>query len=173
MFKKTSADEDTMDWATPETLAPAVAAAAAPAASNVYQPAAGCVISAGTVFTGNIEANDNVILEGRMTGDIASTGRVRVIGKLQGNAKAASLILDKGEITGDVETEESLTVEPGSTLTGNVIADTARINGTVQGNLKVTGLLALCSQAVLTGDLVAGSVVMEAGAVVKGHFQVG
>ena len=43
----------------------------------------------------------------------------------------------------------------------------------IQGNLKITGQLTLCSKAVLNGDLVAGSVIMEAGCVVKGHFQVG
>ena len=64
--KKTPAEEDTMDWGTNDVMAPeAVPAAEAPAANNIYQPAAGCVISAGTVFTGNIEANDNVVLEGR------------------------------------------------------------------------------------------------------------
>ena len=164
--KKTPAEEDTMDWGTNDVMAPeAVPAAEAPAANNIYQPAAGCVISAGTVFTGNIEANDNVVLEGRMTGDMASSGRVRVSGKLQGNTK--------GEVTGDVEAEESITVEPGSVLTGNITAESARINGTIQGNLKITGQLTLCSKAVLNGDLVAGSVIMEAGCVVKGHFQVG
>ena len=141
--KKTPAEEDTMDWGTNDVMAPeAVPAAEAPAANNIYQPAAGCVISAGTVFTGNIEANDNVVLEGRMTGDMASSGRVRVSGKLQGNTKAVSFILDKGEVTGDVE------------------AESARINGTIQGNLKITGQLTLCSKAVLNGDLVAGSVIM-------------
>ena len=172
--KKTPAEEDTMDWGTNDVMAPeAVPAAEAPAANNIYQPAAGCVISAGTVFTGNIEANDNVVLEGRMTGDMASSGRVRVSGKLQGNTKSVSFILDKGEVTGDVEAEESITVEPGSVLTGNITAESARINGTIQGNLKITGQLTLCSKAVLNGDLVAGSVIMEAGCVVKGHFQVG
>ena len=90
-----------------------------------------------------------------------------------GNTKAVSFILDKGEVTGDVEAEESITVEPGSVLTGNITAESARINGTIQGNLKITGQLTLCSKAVLNGDLVAGSVIMEAGCVVKGHFQVG
>ena len=108
-----------------------------------------------------------------MTGDMASSGRVRVSGKLQGNTKAVSFILDKGEVTGDVEAEESITVEPGSVLTGNITAESAHINGTIQGNLKITGQLTLCSKAVLNGDLVAGSVIMEAGCVVKGHFQVG
>ena len=176
--KKTTAEEDVMDWGTDDVMTPDKAPAAAapekaPAASNIYQPAAGCVISAGTVLTGNIEANDNVVLEGRMTGDMVSSGRVRVSGTLQGNTKAVSMILDKGQITGDVECEESVTIEPDSSLVGNLTAATARINGTIQGNVKISGQATLCSKAVLTGDLVAASVVMEAGCVVKGHFQVG
>ena len=174
--KKTTAEDDVKDWAADEVMAPAsapAAAPAAPAANNIYQPAAGCVISAGTVFTGNIEANDNVVLEGRVNGDVVSSGRVRVSGTHQGNIKAVNLILDKGVITGDVTCEENVTVEPGSTLTGNVTAAAARINGTIQGNLKITGQVTLCSSAVLTGDLVAGSCIMEAGCAVQGKFQIG
>ena len=53
----------------------------------------------------------------------------------------------------------------------SVVSALAR--GIVTAHMKITGQLTLCSKAVLNGDLVAGSVIMEAGCVVKGHFQVG
>jgi cytoskeletal protein CcmA (bactofilin family) len=58
----------------------------------------------------------------------------------------------------------------GSKVTGNIIVETAIINGEIRGNIKCTDYLELNANAIITGDIEYGALEIHAGAKVNGNL---
>jgi cytoskeletal protein CcmA (bactofilin family) len=99
------------------------------------------IIGAGTVITGNIQ----------------STGDIRIDGTLKGNlfAKAKVLIGAEGAVEGDIDGKQ------------------ADILGRVQGKIKINDLLFLHGKAVIDGDISAGKLQIEPSVSFNGQCQMG
>ncbi len=134
---------------TPETPSPAPAVAK-PADSRSSAPPS--IISAELTLTGDLTSTGEIQIDGKVDGDISSraltigekgtvTGSVsaesvRVCGNVTGEIKGKNVILTKtAEVHGDV-VHESLTIEAGAFLDGNV----RRAPSAAIGNSKVSVL---------------------------------
>lgn len=88
-----------------------------------------------------------------ITGDVVSTGPVRLDGTVEGDIRAPHL-----------------TVGAEARVCGRIEADTARIEGTVSGHLDVRDVV-LSPTAKVTGDILHQNLSIEAGAHVDGNFK--
>jgi cytoskeletal protein CcmA (bactofilin family) len=94
------------------------------------------ILGAGTIFSGNIE----------------STGTIRIDGRVDGDVKAA----------GDVFVGTTAVIK------GAISAANVQLAGTVEGNIKASGLLQILSTAKLFGDISVNSFVADEGAFFQG-----
>jgi cytoskeletal protein CcmA (bactofilin family) len=79
----------------------------------------------------------------------------------------------QGKFDGEVKTPGLLQVDGGASLTGDVKAGNVRVEGTIRANITATGKIELRQTADYEGDLQANKLVVEEGAVFKGHVSVG
>ena len=103
--------------------------------------------------------NSESILAAGITieGKIEGTGNVRVAGQFKGNVNV------KGE----------LTIEPGASIDGEVIADTVLVGGEVRGRILASSLVEFRESGTLIGDLKAGSLTVVAGSKMRGKVEFG
>lgn len=94
----------------------------------------------------------NRINEGtKLKGDISSTGFFRIDGTIEGNVKTPSkVVLGKTGV-----------------IIGTLNCENADIEGTFQGNLNVSGTLSIRATGRIEGDVVAGKLSVEPGAVLN------
>jgi cytoskeletal protein CcmA (bactofilin family) len=92
-----------------------------------------------------------------ITGDIVSSGDVRIDGVLKGNIRGTAKILigQDGVVEGDIEGQQ------------------ADIMGRVEGRISVKELLNLRSNAIIKGDIRAGKLQIEPTVVFNGQCQMG
>ncbi len=98
------------------------------------------VIGPTLVFKGELEADEDLVIEGQVEGTIAHHKKRLTVGKL-GRVKAdidASSVLVEGQLVGDIYGEEVVTLAGSSNVTGNifsrriVIEDGAKFNGKIE-----------------------------------------
>ena len=100
--------------------------------------------------------NINLIGVGtEITGNIVSSGDIRIDGELNGNMKVAgkAVIGETGKIKGEIACKN------------------ADVFGTVNGKIVVSELLSLKSTSKLTGDIVVGKLAIEPGTQFTGHCE--
>ena len=93
--------------------------------------------------------------------------------RLDGNFRCSENIRFDGQITGDLSCEKKLVMGVEGRVEGAVKAKEAVIMGKVIGNITVTGSLHLDKNAVVHGNITAGVLSIEDGAVYDGTCKVG
>jgi len=93
--------------------------------------------------------------------------------KLEGEFKSQGDVLVEGEVSGTIETENSLNVGNEAFVKAGVQAGNALIAGRVQGNLKIKKHLDLKSSAVINGDIICETITVESGAKINGAVRCG
>ena len=78
-----------------------------------------------------------------------------------------------GQFDGEIASKGNLLVAEGARLTGEVKAGSVRIDGTMSGNLEVTGKVHLTASAKLEGDLRTARLEVADGATFVGRVAVG
>jgi cytoskeletal protein CcmA (bactofilin family) len=102
--------------------------------------------------------SSNIIGKGTsLQGDIETYGNLRIEGKVKGNIKSKSKVA----------------LGHSSDVDGNLIAQNAEVAGHVSGKVQVTELLILKASAVVEGDIMAGKLVVESGAMFNGSCKMG
>jgi cytoskeletal protein CcmA (bactofilin family) len=92
-------------------------------------------------------------IEGTIEGD----GNIRVAGKFTGNVNV------KGEMT----------VEPGASIQGELVADAVLVGGEVRGQIVAKSRVEFKESGTLIGDLKAGSLTVAAGSKMRGKVEFG
>lgn len=96
----------------------------------------------------------NVIVEGsKVIGDVITESNIRIDGEVVGNVTAASKVVIGS--TGKIK--------------GNLSCGAADIEGTIEGILRVEGLLSLRSTAVINGEITVSKLQVEEGANFSGN----
>ena len=92
---------------------------------------------------------------------------------IEGTIKSQEHITVNGELKGTVETSGSITIGKDAKIDAALTGKTIAIGGTVTGNITATDALTLESSAVVRGDIKAGSIQIQTGAVIDGNVHIG
>lgn len=96
----------------------------------------------------------NVIVEGtKIVGDFIAESNVRIDGEIEGNVSSSSKIV----------------IGQTGLIKGNLVCADADIEGTIEGVLKVEGLLSLRSKARVIGEITTARIQIEEGAEFSGQ----
>jgi cytoskeletal protein CcmA (bactofilin family) len=76
-----------------------------------------------------------------------------------------------GTLIGDANIEESLVIGVGGQLKGNIEASFVLVAGTINGNVHAREQIHVTKTAIITGDIVCGSIIIDDGAVINGNFK--
>lgn len=88
-----------------------------------------------------------------ITGDLETTGSLRIDGRMEGSVKRADVVV----------------LGVGATMTGDIRAREIVIGGTLTGTVHAVERVELQATAIVTGDLVSQSVLIQEGGVVNGR----
>ena len=92
---------------------------------------------------------------------------------IEGKIEGGGSVRIAGKFKGDVTVKGDLTIEVGAKLTGSVRADKVMIAGELEGNVVEASRVDLLRTGVVTGELKAGSLTVEAGARMRGQAEFG
>ena len=92
---------------------------------------------------------------------------------LDGNLETAGNLRVEGKLVGNICCKAKVAMGDSSVVEGNISTQNAEIAGKVKGQLEVADLLILKSTAVIDGDIVAGKIMIETGAVFNGTCKMG
>lgn len=78
----------------------------------------------GVEIVGEINANGNIRLEGKVKGNINLTGKLVVVntGEIEGDVKCKNAVIG-GKFNGKITVEESLTLQETASLRGDIFTD--------------------------------------------------
>jgi cytoskeletal protein CcmA (bactofilin family) len=93
--------------------------------------------------------------------------------EIKGSLKFSNDLIIDGKIEGEVMSDGSLTIGENAFVSGEVKTKSVVIFGKVNGNITVTDRCELKANAVLEGDIVAGTLAIEEGATFMGRSSVG
>ena len=93
--------------------------------------------------------------------------------KVGGNFTSQGNVVVKGMVTGNLTTEQHLTLEEGAKIAANVQANSAVIAGEIKGNVRVFSRVELLPTAQINGDVEAQTMVVDEGAVIEGKCIIG
>jgi len=98
-------------------------------------------------FKGELHADEELLIKGRIEGSITHSQRVTVCpeGTVTANVRAQMIVVE-GTVTGDLQAEKSVMVKETARLRGNITAPTvsivegAHFNGGIEMDKKVAGV---------------------------------
>lgn len=93
--------------------------------------------------------------------------------EIKGSIKFSHDLIIDGRIEGEVHSDGALTVGENAHIKGEIKTRTVVIFGKVEGNIIVQERCELKSNAILIGDIAAGTLSIEEGATFDGRSQVG
>lgn len=99
-----------------------------------------------------------------------------IIGKetsLDGNIASSGNIRVEGKVSGDVVAKEKFVLGDEATVSGNVVARSAEIGGKIEGNIEISEVLTLKPSAIINGDILTNKLVVEPGATFNGSCKMG
>ena len=92
--------------------------------------------------------------------------------RIQGEIHSNEELLVDGDVEGIVESESLLTVGPNGKIRANIRAREVSIFGAVNGNVEVTGKIAIRDQGSLIGDIKCAGISIDDGAYFKGSIDI-
>ena len=129
-------------------------------------------IAAGTVFEGTMHCEGDVDIAGTFKGDLESKGNVSLYASMEGNITAASLTLTDCTLTGNATLRETLTIHENAGVCGNITAKSLRCAGEINGDMDLSGHIALERTAKVQGNISTGSFAVEKGALLCGGVEI-
>ena len=96
------------------------------------------------------------VLDAQLTvvGDIETDGTLRVDGRLQGSVRRAGVVI----------------LGAGAVVEGSIAAAEVVVGGSVTGDIRATQRVELQPTAVVTGDIEAGTILIQEGGVLRGRL---
>ncbi len=90
--------------------------------------------------------------------------------RVEGDFKGDGDLIIEGMLVGTLNTKNNLKIGENAVLEASIKANNAFIAGRVKGNITIKGKLDITSSAVILGDIKAGLISIESGAVVQGNL---
>lgn len=145
------------------------------------------VIGKDCVIKGSIECDGVVVIHGKVLGSVcgtqgvivhktgsvesqvSSTGSVQICGNVSGSISGKSVTLENTRVTGDITSEEGLTIGKGAVIVGDITAPSLLVKGgAIKGNIDVNGDVYIQKGSVIKGNITSSTIGMEPGVVVDG-----
>lgn len=101
-----------------------------------------------------------------------TSSKMSIIGAdmiVEGNIKAKEMIRVEGNVTGDVETEGTVTVSSTAHIKGNIKASCIVIGGVLEGDLVCGGKTEVISTGKVFGNMHTKSLIVDENAVFQGQ----
>lgn len=128
-------------------------------------------LAAGVTLVGTLKADGDVEVAGDVQGNIISSGNVILRSNITGNITAAGLAVAASTLEGDANVSGRVHLSEASTLNGNICADSVLCDGRMKGDIDAKSDVTLGRTAYVEGNIKAGTMAMERGAVVIGSIQ--
>ncbi len=109
-------------------------------------------------------------LEGRSGGQVSLIGAGMTI---TGNVTTTGTVRIEGQLDGNVQTNQGVVVGPEGVVNGDIEAQDAVIGGRVRGAVRTTGRLELHSTCDIEGEISAPRFKMDEGGRVSGNVRIG
>lgn len=155
---------------------PTFTASSAPQFEDSFRPPfirpGATIIAAGATFFGDIRAEGDVEVLGKLKGNLEATGNVHIVGKVLGDVKGDGLLLEGCVVQGNITSTSTVTLDEGAMVVGDVLATDIDTKGKIKGNLQVARAATLSSTALLAGNVVAATIMMAQGAKVQGAVRI-
>jgi cytoskeletal protein CcmA (bactofilin family) len=106
----------------------------------------------------------------------AGSSSINLIGAgtiVEGDIKSSGDIRIDGTVYGSVNSKAKIVIGSTGVIEGNISSANADISGSIRGNLSISELLFLKSNAKVNGDMVTAKLVVEAGATFTGSCNMG
>ena len=107
---------------------------------------------------------------------INETPAVNMIGKgtsIKGDIRSDGDFRVDGTLTGSIQSNGKIVVGVSGSIEGDITCQNADISGDVKAHIKVTELLSLKANAVVSGDILTNKLAIEPGAVFTGACKMG
>lgn len=141
--------------------------------SGVEKPVYEAVITPDVIINGDIIANSNLKMLGKVFGNVKCGGSIVLSGSIEGDVEAEKLRFMTGGIQGNVSVKDSITAEKDTCIKGDVNTGSAVLSGKVQGELNVQDNLELRETSSVIGNIKALGIAIFHGARIKGVLDVG
>lgn len=86
----------------------------------------------------------------------------------EGNIESEGTVKIDGRVKGDIKVNGDVFIGESAQITGNIYADNIHLSGTVEGNMRSTGVLKMLPTSKLYGDIHVNSFVADEGAIFQG-----
>ena len=90
---------------------------------------------------------------------------------LEGTIETNGSLRIDGRVQGTVKSSDTVTIGSGGEVKGDIFARNAIVGGKIEGNISVEEKLVLESTSVLTGNLRAGKLIIDEGAIFNGNSE--
>ncbi|HSZ24716.1 MAG TPA: polymer-forming cytoskeletal protein [Cytophagaceae bacterium] len=92
---------------------------------------------------------------------------------IEGNMETVGNLRIEGKLVGHIRCKAKVAMGDSSLIEGNIVTQNAEIAGCIKGQIEVTDLLILKPTAVIEGDIIAGKIMIEVGAIFNGTCKMG
>lgn len=130
------------------------------------------VISKGTVIVGDIKSDSDIEMFGEITGNVTTTGNVKINGKQAGDVQGSSINLFSCIVKGNMNAAEDINVDSDSVVVGDIKCGNLTIDGKLKGNIHVMGNVSCEGNAIILGDIASTTISINSGAKIKGNLEV-
>ena len=130
------------------------------------------VISKGTTIVGDIRSDSRIEMLGSMTGNIVTTGNVKILGKQVGDVQGSSIDLVTCTVRGGLNAENDVNIDSDSVIVGDIKCGNLTIDGKLKGNVHVMGNVNCQGNSIVIGDIVSTTITISTGAKLKGKVEV-
>ncbi|MEG2203835.1 MAG: polymer-forming cytoskeletal protein [Oscillospiraceae bacterium] len=129
------------------------------------------VIAKGTQIIGDMIVSSDVEIMGEVCGNLTIGGSVIIWGRVEGNIDAANVDVRSGRIKGAVHAKNSVALDSGSVMLGDISGADLQLNGKLQGDVSVQGMATLGESSLQIGNVAAGRLSIHQGARLRGSVQ--
>lgn len=133
---------------------------------------ASTIISEDTIIEGSIKSKSDLIVKGKVLGDIESDKSINICGNVEGNVKSSSTVLLEGFVNGNLSSNGLLKISKDSKIVGDVECQVLETNGIITGNINAKESVNIGSNSVIEGNISSKTLTVEEGSKIKGLFEI-
>jgi len=127
-------------------------------------------ITPNMVIKGDIKANDDLMVDGQVYGNITTSANISASSLVIGDIKGENISLSSAKVKGNISLDGNLQVGEKTIVVGDINAGNIQVAGKIKGNLDLADSAVLLSGALISGNIAANEILTEAGARINGSI---